>query len=60
MSLKRLFKIAHKSPLMSRKIPDSAKRAVERSNQSRPFTIDRDAQGTRPWHNFTSKKPLGK
>ena len=57
LSLARLFKSANKksspNPL---DMPDSARRAMERANEARPFNINRDAHGTRPWHTYTSKK----
>jgi hypothetical protein len=56
--LARLFKAAFKSPSDIDAIPDSAKRAMERSNESRPFNINRDIHGTRPWHSYSSKKSV--
>lgn len=54
--LARLFKTAFKSTPDLDKIPYSAQRALDRSNQSQPFNVNRDAQGTRPWHSYASKK----
>lgn len=58
--LARLFKTAFKPTSDADQIPQSAKRAIERSNQSKPFNINRDAHGTRPWHSYNSKKPAKK
>lgn len=44
----------HKAPTLSSEMPNSAKRAIERSNQSRPYTINRTKHGTRP---MNSNKP---
>ena len=57
ISLARLFKNAYKPTSDLSHLPDSAKRAIARSNQPRPFTIDRDVQGTRPWYSYAPGKP---
>jgi len=53
----RFFKTANKSShLALDNIPNSARRAIERSNQPQPYTINRDAHGSRPWHSYKAKK----
>jgi hypothetical protein len=58
--LARLFKTAFKSTSDLDQMPYSAQRALERSNTSKPYNVNRDAQGTRPWHSYTPKKPAKK
>lgn len=57
ISLARIFKYVYKPTSQSAHLPASAKRAIERSNQPRPFTINRNVHGTRPWHSYESSKP---
>jgi hypothetical protein len=56
ISFKKLFKTTYKASSYLNEMPDSAKRVVERSNQPRPYTINRDAHGTRPWHSYKSSE----
>lgn len=57
ISLANLFKNVYKPTSDAAHLPDSAKRAIARSNQPRPFTINRDTHGTRPWHSYTPGNP---
>jgi hypothetical protein len=55
--LARLFKTNRKQDTDKIDLPYSAQRSIEKSNQPRPFNINRDAHGTRPWHSYVAKKP---
>ncbi len=52
----RIFKSDRKQSSEQVDIPYSAQRELDRSNQPRPFHINREDQGTRPWHSYTTKK----
>ncbi len=54
--LARFFKTGQKQLSEQVDIPYSAQRAKDKSNEPRPFHINRDAHGTRPWHSYTTKK----
>jgi hypothetical protein len=54
--LARLLKTGRKQSSNQVKIPFSAQRALDKSNQPRPFNINRDDHGTRPWHSYIAKK----
>jgi len=57
ISLARLFKNVYKPTSELAHLPDSAKRAIARSNKPRQFSINRDAPGTRPWNSYASGRP---
>jgi hypothetical protein len=57
--LARLF-MPNKETSQSLEVPNSVRRAMERANTPKPFHINRDENGTRPWHSYSSKKAASK
>ena len=57
--LARLF-MPKKKASQELEVPNSVRRAMERANAPRPFHINRDVIGTRPWHSYSSKKNTAK
>ncbi len=37
-------------------LPKSALEQMQKTNDSKPFNVNRDVQGTRPWHSYTAKQ----
>lgn len=53
--MQRIFNIGRKQNPTHQELPLSARLKTIKSNEARQFTIDRDVQGTRPWHRYTAK-----
>ncbi|PCH97136.1 MAG: hypothetical protein COB84_04070 [Rhodobacteraceae bacterium] len=53
--LRKLFRPLYSADGVKMDMPYSAQRSQTVGNEARPFTIDRDAHGSRPWHTYAKK-----